>query len=315
MENRQFLIPPEFRGVRLDKALASILTDRSRTTVQNWLDEGFILVNDLRASRRQAVVGGEHVSIDVPEKKNLEWKPENIPLDLVHEDDQILVVNKPAGLVVHPGAGNASGTLLNALLHHSDEFALLPRAGIVHRLDKNTSGLLVVAKTESARLNLIRQFRKRTISRQYLAIVVGRIISGGTISEAVGRSRRDRRKMTVGHGKPAVSHYRVVSRYRAHTLVRVMLETGRTHQIRVHLQHAGFPVLGDLEYGQRVKLPKGASRELISALVEFRRQALHAEYLSILHPGTAERMHWHQFMPEDMKRLILLLKSNLNQIQ
>ena len=314
MQNRQFLIPTEFRGIRLDKALASILTDCSRTSIQTWLDEGLILVNGLRASRRKTVAGGEHVSIDVPEKKNLDWKSESIPLDLAYEDDQILVLNKPAGLVVHPGAGNPSGTLLNALLHHSDDFALLPRAGIVHRLDKNTSGLMVVAKTESARLNLIRQLKRRTVGRQYLAIAVGRIISGGTVSEAIGRSRQDRRKMTVGHGKPAVSHYRVLSRYRAHTLVRVMLETGRTHQIRVHLKHAGFPILGDVEYGRRVKLPKGASQELISALIEFKRQALHAEYLSILHPGTAERMHWHQFVPEDMKRLILLLKSNSKQI-
>ena len=314
MENKQILIPDDFRGIRIDKALASILTDCSRTTIQSWLEEGFILVNNLHASRRQIVVGGEHVSIDVPEKKNLDWLPENIPLDLVHEDEQILVVNKPAGLVVHPGAGNMRGTLLNGLLHHSDQFAVLPRAGIVHRLDKNTSGLLVVAKTESARLNLVRQFKKRTISRQYLAITEGRIISGGSISEAIGRSRHNRRKMTVGHGKPAVSHYRVVSRYRAHTLVRVLLETGRTHQIRVHLQHVGFPVLGDSEYGQRVKIPKGASQELISALVEFKRQALHAEYLSLLHPGTGERIHWHRYVPEDMKQLILLLKSNLNQL-
>ena len=313
MEIKRFLIPKKCRGARLDKALASLMTEYSRSSLQSWIDESRILVNDRLAKRRQIVNGGERVSIDIPKQAQVDWIAENIPLDLVHEDDHILVINKPAGLVVHPGAGNSSGTLLNALLYHSDEFAKLPRAGIVHRLDKDTSGLLVVAKTESARLNLIKQFKKRTIGRKYLAIAEGRLISGGAIDQPIGRSRRDRRKMTVGRGKPAVTHYRIVSRYRAHTLVRVTLETGRTHQIRVHIQHAGFPLLGDAEYGRRTRLPKGASQNLIFALAEFRRHALHAENLSLSHPLSGERVHWHRFVPSDFRKLILELKSDLDQ--
>ncbi len=302
--------------MRLDKALAGLMTDYSRTTLQSWLDDGHILVNDNRASRRQAVAGGEKVSVIVPETKDSEWLAEDILLDLVYEDDQILVINKPAGLVVHPGAGNLSGTLLNGLLNHSPELAGLPRAGIVHRLDKNTTGLLIVAKTEAARLNLVNQFKAGTVNRQYLAIVVGRLISGGTIDQAIGRSRQDRRKMTVGHGKPAVSHYRIVSRYRYHTLVRVSLETGRTHQIRVHFKYAGFPILGDPQYGlQRTIIPNGASQELILVLTKLRRQFLHAECLSVLHPTSGELVQWHRFVPADMKQLILLLKSDLDQMK
>ena len=303
-------IPIKLQGARLDKALAVMFPEHSRTSLQSWLDAGRILVNNQALSRRYTVKGGELVVISLPKIEPPAWVAENIPLDILYEDEDILVVNKPAGLIVHPGAGVRHGTMLNALLHHDSTLGTLPRAGIVHRLDKNTTGLLAVAKTEVARLNLIRQLKARTIKREYLAIVEGRIISGATIDIPVGRSRRSRKQMTAGRGKPAVSHYRVVTRYRNHTLVRVSLDTGRTHQIRVHLRYAGFPIVGDPDYGRRVKIPAGANDELIHSLRELRRQALHAERLEITHPVSGERKHWHAGFPEDLRKLVVLLKTD-----
>ena len=309
------IIPNHFSGDRLDKVLASVFPDFSRTTMQSWLDAGRVQLNNQVPSKRTIVVGGENVAIDVPERQPQYWLPEKIPIEIVFEDEQLLVINKPAGMVVHPGAGNAQGTLLNAIIEHCSSLSSLPRGGIVHRLDKNTSGLLVVAKTEPARLNLIKQFKSRTVARHYLAITEGRLISGGTIDAPIGRHPRDRRKMTVGSGKPAVSHYRIVSRYRLHTLVRVKLDTGRTHQIRVHFRHAGIPLVGDPEYGSKPKLPAGASDELIAALRELGRQALHAETLEILHPANDESVHWHVGLPEDLRTLILALKRDSVEFQ
>lgn len=303
-------IPQDLSGNRLDKALAMLLRDYSRTTIQSWIDTDQVLLNGLQPTRRTVVAGGETVEIEVPREEPLEFEPEDIPVDVVFEDDALIVVNKPAGVVVHPGAGNRHGTLLNALLHYYRPLQTLPRAGIVHRLDKNTSGLLIVAKNEPARLNLIKQFKKRTAGRNYVGVVEGRLISGGTIDACIGRSRHDRKRMAAGVGKPAISHYRVVSRYRAHTLVRVMLETGRTHQIRVHFKHAGFPLVGDPDYGTRARIPAGASPELTQVIVAFKRQALHAEALRLNHPVTGDSCHWTQGVPEDMRSLILALKND-----
>lgn len=303
-------IPPELKGVRLDKALAIVFPDYSRTNLQAWLDEGRISIDNEFRPRRYSIKGGETVKISVPEAKKVEWDAENIPLDILYEDKHLIVISKPAGLVVHPGAGNRSGTLLNALLAHDTSLATLPRAGIVHRLDKNTSGLLVIAKTEPARLNLMNQLKNRSVERVYLAITVGRLVAGGTIDVPIGRNPKNRLQMSAGRGKRAVSHYRVVTRYRAHTLIRVTLDTGRTHQIRVHLRHAGYPLVGDPDYGQRTKLPPKATDKLISALRQFNRQALHAEKLNVVHPASGESMSWHVGLPKDMRELLLALKQD-----
>ncbi len=302
--------PPELAGYRLDKALATMFPEFSRTTIQSWIDSNLVLVNGNLATRRQKINGSERVDITVVKPKSLEWEPQDIPLDVIHEDEHIIVVNKPAGLVVHPGAGRADGTMLNALLNYDANLSQLVRAGIVHRLDKDTSGLLVVARNELARLNLIEQFKKRSVFRKYLAVVEGVPISGGTIDAPVGRHPTKRTLMAAGRGRPAVSHYRIVRRYRRHALLRVKLDTGRTHQIRVHFRYAGFPVLGDPDYGSRPRIPPEADNALITQLKCFRRQALHAEYLQIDHPGSGERNHWHQGLAKDMRELIIALKAD-----
>jgi 23S rRNA pseudouridine1911/1915/1917 synthase len=261
--------------------------------------------------KRDKLAGGENVEIDVPPVRDTAHRAQPIALDIVHEDAAILVVNKPPGLVVHPGAGNPEGTLLNALLHHLPGLARLPRAGIVHRLDKDTSGLMVVAKTEAARQDLIGQLAKRSVEREYVAIVNGVMVAGTTIEAPIGRHRVDRKRMAVtGSGKEAVSHVRVLKKYRAHTLVQVKLESGRTHQIRVHMAHIGFPVVGDPVYGRRLLLPKGASDELISLLRGFRRQALHALKLSLVHPESGEHVRWASSVPKDLGELMEALAAD-----
>ncbi len=306
----KMIIPEQGQRTRIDKVLASLLRDHSRATIQAWLDAGWVYSDGVRTSRRILVAGGESIEIAVPEEEPREWLAQDLPLEIVFEDEALIVVNKPAGMVVHPGAGNLHGTLMNALLNHEKSLRNLPRAGIVHRLDKNTSGLIVVAKKEAARLNLIKQFKKRKAGRCYVAIVEGRLISGGTIDVAIGRHQRHRTRMTSGRGKSAISHYRIISRYRAHTLTRVTLETGRTHQIRVHFNYLGYPVVGDREYGSRGKIPPDASTELIQILREFSRQALHAERLELSHPLSGEPCHWHQGVPADIRTLIVALKRD-----
>ena len=307
---RSITIASEYTGLRLDKVLASIISEHSRTTIQGWLDAGRVQLGGHSLTRRYQVKGGEVLDIDIPKSVSDEWVAEKIPIDVVYEDEFILVVNKPVGMVVHPGAGNSDGTLLNALLEHCDSLKTLPRAGIVHRLDKDTSGLLVVAKTEIALLRLNRQFKSRTASREYLGVVEGRLISGGTIDAPIGRHPRHRTKMAVSDGKEAITHYRIVSRFRCHTLVRAQLETGRTHQIRVHFQHMGFPIVGDRDYGRHPKIPPDAADEVISTLRRFQRQALHAESLEIVHPDSQKQCHWHRGIPEDMRNLIRVLKQD-----
>ena len=298
-------IPAEQTGQRLDQALSALFKDITRSRLQQWIEDGRVTLNGRTPRKRDKVKEGDAVEILVPPPVDSGWKAQALPLVFVHEDNELLVINKPPGLVVHPGAGNPEGTLLNALIAHAPKLARLPRAGIVHRLDKDTSGLLVVAKTESARQNLIGQLQEHSVEREYLAIVNGVMVAGGTIEAPIGRHRTQRTRMAVSsRGKPAVSHYRVMKKYRAHTLVQVNLESGRTHQIRVHMAHLHYPVVGDPVYGGRLKIPAGSSEKLKDVLRGFRRQALHALKLSLVHPETGERVQWATSVPEDMSKLM-----------
>lgn len=305
-------LPDTCAGLRLDQALAEILPEYSRSRLQQWIKQGAVTVDGKTLRPRDVVMGGESVVIDAELQAETAVSPEEIPLDVVYEDDDLLIVNKPPGLVVHPAAGNWAGTLQNALLHHAPVLAHLPRSGIVHRLDKDTSGLLVVAKTLEAHTHLVTALQARSVKREYLAVVQGRVISGGTVEGDIGRHPVDRKRMAVvaSGGKPAVTHYRVEERFRAHTLVRVRLETGRTHQIRVHMAHIRFPLVGDPVYGGRFKLPAGAGEALIRALRGFRRQALHAARLGIVHPRTAEEMTFEAPLPDDMQALLQVLRED-----
>ena len=311
-EKISLVLPDEIAGQRLDQALARLLPQYSRARIQEWIREGRLMLGGKRPRTRDKVRGGEQVEIDVPEAQAGDWRAEDIPLRIVYEDDDILVINKPAGLVVHPGAGNPEGTMLNALLHHTPGLRNLARAGIVHRIDKETSGLLVVAKNEAARLDLIQQLKDRSLSREYLALVQGVVIAGGTVDAPIGRHATTRTRMAVSErGRPAVSHYRVEKKFPAHTLLRVKLESGRTHQIRVHMAHLKHPLVGDPVYGGRLHLPKGASEALISALQTFKRQALHATRLGLVHPVSGDEMEWEVPLPTDMKKLIAVLVKDL----
>ena len=304
-------IPPELAGQRLDQALAALFADITRSQLQQWIEDGRVTLNGEVPRKRDKVKEGDAVDIHPPPPAQPDWKAQAIALEIVHEDGDILVINKPPGLVVHPGAGNPEGTLLNALLSHAPNLAVLPRAGIVHRLDKDTSGLMVVAKTEHARQQLIQQLQEHAVEREYLAIVSGVMIAGGTVEAPIGRHRTQRTRMAVSsHGKPAVSHYRVVKKYRTHTLVQVKLESGRTHQIRVHMAHLHYPVVGDPVYGGRLKIPAGAGEKLKKALRGFKRQALHALKLSLIHPRTGRRVQWASSVPEDMSQLMAALAED-----
>lgn len=304
-------VPPNAFGMRLDQVAAELFSEYSRSRLQQWIREGALTVAGQPARPKDKLLGGETLVLDARLEEQGEWQSESIPLTIVHEDEQILVLDKPAGLVVHPGAGNPGGTLLNALLHHSPELVHLPRAGIVHRLDKETSGLMVVARTLEAQNSLVAQLQARTVSREYEAVVQGVLTGGGSINKPIGRHPRQRTRMAVVQqgGKPAVTHYRVLRRFEHHTHIRVQLETGRTHQIRVHMADLGYPLVGDATYGGRLKLPAGASEELIAMLRGFRRQALHAAGLSLDHPRTGERMSWQSPLPQDLVALLAALEQ------
>jgi 23S rRNA pseudouridine1911/1915/1917 synthase len=307
----QVTIPDALRGRRLDQALAELVPDYSRSRLQQWIRAGQVTLDARVAQVREKVVGGEIVNIAADLPAETAGAPEAIELDVVHADRELLVINKPAGLVVHPAAGNPAGTLLNALLHYDPGLAALPRAGIVHRLDKATSGLMVVARTLTAHKRLVEALQARHVTREYLAVVNTVLTAGGTIDAPIGRHPVDRKRMAVTPGgKPAVTHYRVEERYRAHTLVRVRLETGRTHQIRVHMAHNHTPIVGDPVYGGRLRLPAGASEALREALSGCRRQALHATRLELEHPASGETVSWKVGVPEDMARLIKALRED-----
>lgn len=298
------VVPPELAGQRLDQGLASLYREHSRSRISDWIKRGEVLVNEAPARPRDKLAGGESIRIQARVELDADMEAEAIALDIIHEDDAILVVNKPVGLVVHPGAGNPRHTLMNALLHHAPALSAIPRAGIVQRLDKDTSGLMVIAKTLTAHTALVEALQQRQIKREYLAVVNGVLTAGGTIDQPIGRHPRQRIRMAVvEQGKPAVTHYRVVERYRAHTLIRVQLESGRTHQIRVHMAWAYHPILGDPLYGSRPKLPAGADDSVRTSIQGFKRQALHACSLSLSHPQTGETCRFEAALPADMRQL------------
>lgn len=304
-------VPFEMAGMRLDQVLAELFKDYSRSKLQTWVKSGRVQVNGLTLKPKDKLVGGETIALDAEAEIVVIAEPEPIPLEIIFEDESLLIVNKPAGLVVHPAVGNWNGTLLNALLNHDSNLETLPRAGIVHRIDKETSGLLMIAKTLQAHNSLTQQLQDRDITREYLAITRGRMTAGGTIDEPIGRHPTDRKRYAVReNGKQAVTHYRVGQRFTRHTLVQVKLETGRTHQIRVHMAHIRFPLLGDQVYGGRFQMPPDCGERLEKELRSFKRQALHAAKLGLQHPVTDEYCEWEQPMPEDMARLLAALAEN-----
>ncbi len=305
-------IPEALAGRRLDQALAELLPDYSRSRLTGWIKEGAVHVDGASVVPRQIVVGGETVVLQVRLEREIDAEAEPIDLDIRYEDADILVVNKPPGLVVHPGAGNPAGTLQNALLHHDPALAAIPRGGIVHRLDKDTTGLMVVARTLRAHTALVAQLSDRDVHRQYEAVVYGPMIAGGTVDAPIDRHPRDRIKQAVREdGREAVTHYRVRERYRAMTRIECRLETGRTHQIRVHMAHIRHPLVGDATYGNGLKFPKGATPELVEALRGFRRQALHAEQLAFVHPASGETVTVKAERPADLDRLIAALRADV----
>jgi 23S rRNA pseudouridine1911/1915/1917 synthase len=306
-------IPPELAGQRLDSALARLMTEHSRTRIKGWIEAGAVTVDRVACKPRDLVAAGSRVRVQIAqgEAAQPEVQPEAIALRLVHEDADVLVIDKPAGLVVHPGAGNPRHTLQNALLGLDPMLAALPRAGLIHRLDKDTSGLLVVARTPEAQTSLSRQLEARTMAREYVAVCVGVMTGGGTIDEPIGRHRGDRLRMAIRvSGRPAVTHYRVLERFRAHTYLSVKLETGRTHQIRLHLSHIKYPIVGDPVYGGRFGLPRGATLSLIDTLRGFKRQALHAATLGFEHPRSGKRLTLQSPVPEDFAQLLGVLRAD-----
>ncbi len=306
--HHQLTIPFDHAGQRLDQVLAELLEGYSRTRIKEWIDAGEVLVNGAILRPKDKVVGGEHVEIRATLPDAVNVAPEQIALNIVHEDKHVLVINKPAGLVVHPGAGNTAGTLQNALLHFDAKLAQVPRAGIVHRLDKDTSGLMVVARTVEAHTALVRAIEAREVEREYEAVCVGVMTGGGVVDAPIGRHPVDRLKMAVREdGREAVTHYRVLHRFRGHTHVRLKLESGRTHQIRVHMMHVHYPLVGDRVYGGRMLLPKGAAPELIEALRGFKRQALHAARLAFAHPVSGKPVENEAALTSDIQELLAVL--------
>ena len=304
-------VPDELVGMRLDQVLVELFPDYSRSKLKTWIVAGRVQVDGLSLKPKDRLDGGEWIELDAEAEAVIQCTPEEIPLDIIFEDDAILILNKPAGLVVHPAAGNWSGTLQNALLYHDTTLSAIPRAGIVHRIDKGTSGLLMVAKTLQAHNSLVEQLQAREIHREYQAITIGRMTAGGTVDEPIGRHPVDRKRYAVREtGKMAVTHYRVIERFQRHTLVQVKLETGRTHQIRVHMEYIHYPLLGDPVYAGRFRLPPGCSDQLQEVLRTFKRQALHAAKLGLVHPVSHEYCEWQAELPEDMSILLDALADN-----
>lgn len=304
-------VPFSMSGLRFDQAASELFPDFSRSRLQSWIKDGQLKINGSIRKPKEKLIGGEMLELNAELEAQGTWEPEPIQLNIVYEDEYLMIINKPAGLVVHPAAGNQTGTLLNALLNHAPELINLPRAGIVHRLDKETTGLMVVAKTLESHTDLVEQLADRTVSREYEAVAVGVMTGGGTVDAPMGRHPIHRKLMAVlsRGGKRAVTHYRVAKRYPHHTHIRVKLETGRTHQIRVHMAHIGFSLVGDATYGKRFRIPKGANDHLVEALKAFPRQALHAAKLGLEHPGTGEYTEWTAPLPADFQNLLEALDT------
>ncbi|MBI5460995.1 MAG: 23S rRNA pseudouridine(1911/1915/1917) synthase RluD [Gammaproteobacteria bacterium] len=309
-------IPAVAAGQRLDQVLAELFPEYSRSRLQQWIRSGAVLVDGLPRKGKDRVLGGEQVAIAAELEEDTGVLAQDIALTIVYADHDLLVIDKPAGLVVHPAAGNPDGTLQNALLHYDPQLATVPRAGIVHRLDKDTSGLLVVARNLTAHQSLVAQLQARSVKREYLAVTWGLLVTGGTVDAPIGRHSTDRKRMAVtSFGKPAITHYRIEERFRAHTLVRVNLETGRTHQIRVHMAYIRHPLLGDPVYGGRPRPPAGMSAPARAAVQGFARQALHATRLSLRHPVSGEILEWHAPLPTDMVELIRALEDDVDAVE
>lgn len=299
------VVPDDMGGQRIDQVAAKLFSEFSRGRLQSWIKSGELTVDGKTYKPKEKLWGGETMVIEAELEDVNQWQPENIELNIVYEDDDILVINKPAGLVVHPAAGHYEGTLLNGLLYHYPGIETVPRAGIVHRLDMDTTGLMVVAKTIEAQADLVDQLQSREMGREYEAVVQGVMTGGGEVDAPIGRHPNQRLKMAVvDSGKPAVTHYRVLDRFENYTHIRLKLETGRTHQIRVHMSHIGYPLVGDQVYGGRRKVPKGASQELLDQLDVFKRQALHAKRLELIHPITGMEMEWEVDLPQDFEQLL-----------
>lgn len=310
--NLTTIVPETLAGQRLDRVLAVLFSQFSRARLQTWIRNQQVLVDGQPKRPRDSVTGGETITIIATLENKTEWLGQPLALNIIYEDTELLVINKPVGLVVHPAAGNPDSTLVNALLYHCPDLAKLPRAGIIHRLDKHTSGLLVIGKNLTAYTELARQLKARSIEREYSGIINGTIVAGGTIDAPIGRHPIQRKHMAVvASGKAARTHYRIIERFRNHTWLRINLETGRTHQIRVHLTHIHHPLVGDQTYGGgRIFLPKAASPELIAALRQFKHQALHAQRLALCHPLTQEHIEWQAPLPDDFLHLIKLLRDD-----
>ncbi len=304
------LVPIQCHGMRLDQVAAELFPDYSRNRLATWIKEGRLMVDGRTVKPRDKATASAQVTLMVTDEPVIDWQPQSLSLDIIFEDEHILVVNKPAGLVVHPAAGHADGTLVNALLAHAPELDVLPRGGIVHRLDKETSGIMFVARSSLAHKSLVAQLSERTVSRTYCAVCTGALTGGGKIDAPIDRHPTARTKMAViADGKPAVTHYRIAHRFKHYTQLQVNLETGRTHQIRVHMAHRKWPLIGDPVYGGRQRVPSGASDILMSTLRGFPRQALHAQALEFEHPASGDWMEFETDLPDDLVNLLEVLES------
>lgn len=309
---RELVLPLELIGQRLDVALATQLPEFSRSRLSAWLKEGVLKIDGSSGARpRDLVRGGERITLSVQTAELTADAAQAVDFEVLYRDDHLFVLNKPAGLVVHPGAGNPDHTLINGLLHLDPELKSVPRAGLVHRLDKDTTGCLVVARTLEAHTHLVAQLAEREVGREYQAVVNGVPVAGGLIDVPIGRHPQERMKFCADEfGRPSVTHFRVKERFRAHSLLTLKLETGRTHQIRVHLQYAKLPIVGDPMYGGRFKRPKGISAEALAALLGFKRQALHAFRLTLVHPQTGKQLVTEAPLPADMQALLAVLRAD-----
>ena len=306
------IVSEDYAGWRIDQTLADLLPQYSRSRLKEWIDKGAITLNNRPCRPKHKLTGGEEIHICATFEQAAQTLPEDIPLSIIYEDNDILIINKPHGMVVHPATGHHSNTLVNALLYHDPKLAILPRAGVIHRLDKDTSGLLVIAKNPKTHTYLIKQLQQHKITREYEAIISGVLTGGGTINAPIGRHHKKRTHMAIRDiGKPAITHYRIIQKFRAHTHVKVILETGRTHQIRVHMASIHHSIIGDQTYGERLRIPKNASEQLISTLRCFKRQALHAKRLELTHPETRELISWSAILPFDMQNLLSSLNKDL----